>query len=250
MTKKPLGALLLHGFSAKPNSFGNLAQHIETLGLPYRAPTLRGHGKDSPNALLDVVWTDWIADAEGAMAALLEETEKVTIIGHSMGGMIALFLAAEHPEKIDSIIDTAGSTKGNSPFAPGEPLNFLAELIPIVKKKYETPPVFADPDYIRTDTGYAWIPTIAWRQVFEVIKETHKRLPQVTVPTLILHSKKDTVNAPQGAQIVYDSISTPSEQKQLVWFEKTEHAMFLDCEEEAVNRTVVEFLQERIAHNQ
>ena len=250
MTKKPLGALLLHGFSAKPNSLGNLAHHIETLGLPYRAPTLRGHGMDTPNALLGVAWTDWIADAEGAMAELLEETEKVTIIGHSMGGMIALFLAAEHKEVIDSIIDAAGSTKGNSPFAPGEPLNFLAQLIPIIKKKYEIQPLSADPDYVRTDTGYAWVPTIAWGQVFELIKETHKRLPKVSVPTLILHSKKDSVNAPEGAQILFDSIATPIDQKQLVWFEKTEHAMFLDCEEDAVNRVVVEYLQGRIAHNQ
>jgi carboxylesterase len=249
MTKKPLGALLLHGFSGKPNGLGNLAQHIETLGLPYRAPTLRGHGMDSPNALLDVVWTDWIADAEGAMLELLEETEKVTIIGHSTGGIIALFLAAEHPEKIDSIIDAAGSTKGNSPLAPGEPLNFLARLIPIVKKKYDMPPLFADPSYARTDTGYAWVPTIVWLQVFDLMEETHKRLPKVSVPTLILHSKIDSVNAPEGAQIVYDSIATPTDQKQLVWFEKTEHVMFLDCEEEAVNRTVVEFLQKRLAHN-
>jgi carboxylesterase len=250
MTKKPLGALLLHGFSGKPNGLGHLAHHIETLGLPYRAPTLRGHGMDTPNALLGVKWTDWIADAEGAMSELLEEAEKVTIIGHSMGGMIALFLAAEHKEEVDSIIDAAGSTKGNSPFAPGEPLNFLASLIPIVKKKYEMPPLFADPDYARTDTGYAWVPTIAWRQVFDLMEETHKRLPKVSVPTLILHSKKDTVNTPEGAQILYDSIATPVDQKQLVWFEKTEHVMFLDCEEEEVNRIVVDYLQKRLAHNQ
>jgi carboxylesterase len=250
MTKKPLGALLLHGFSGIPIGLGNLAHHIETLGLPYRAPTLRGHGMDTPNALLGVKWTDWIEDAEGAMSELLEETDKVTIIGHSMGGMIALFLAAEHKEKIDSIIDAAGSTKGNSPFAPGEPLNFLAPLIPIIKKKYEMPPLFADPECTRTDTGYAWVPTITWVQVFDLMKETHKRLPKVTVPTLILHSKNDSMNTPEGAQILFDSIATPTDQKRLIWFEKTEHVMFLDCEEEEVNRAVVEYLQGRIALNQ
>ena len=81
------------------------------------------------------------------------------------------------------------------------------------------------------------------------MKETHRRLPKVTLPTLILHSKNDSVNAPEGAQILYDSISTPNDQKQLVWFEKTEHVMFLDCEEEEVNRTVVGYLQKRLAQN-
>lgn len=250
MTKKPLGALLLHGFVVSPGSLGSLRHHIETLELPYRAPTFRGHGMDTPNALLGVKWTDWIADAEGAMSELLEETEKVTVIGHSMGGMIALILAAEHKEKIGSIIVAAGATKGNSPFAPGEPLNFLAPLIPIFKKTNETPPLFADPDYTRTDTGYLWVPTIAYQEVFKLMKETHRRLPEVTVPTLILHSKKDTVIRPEGAQILFDSIATPIDQKQLVWFDKTQHMMFLDCEEVAVNRAVVGYLQGRIAHNQ
>ena len=246
MSKKPLGAVLLHGFSGMPIGLGNLSHHIESLGLPYRAPTLRGHGKDSPNALLGVKWTDWIADTEQAISEVLQETEKVTIIGHSLGGIIATFLAAENNEKIDSIIVAAGSTKGTSPFGPGGPLNFLFPFLAKIKKIFVMAPRRTDSQYIRTDTGYAWVPTITWDQVFELIKETHKRLPMVNVPTLILHPKKDKVNAPEGAQILYDTISTPTDQKQLVWFEKSDHVMFLDCEEEAVNQTIVEFLQGRL----
>ena len=102
-----------------PTGLGELANQIEKLGLPYRAPTLRGHGANTPNALLGVRWTDWIADAEKEMSELLGETEKVTIIGHSMGGMIALILAAKYSNKIDSIIVAGGSTKIVSPFGPG-----------------------------------------------------------------------------------------------------------------------------------
>jgi len=46
--------------------------------------------------------------------------------------------------------------------------------------------------------------------------------------------------------MLFDTISTPPSQKRLVWFEKTEHTMFLDCERAAVNRTVLEYIQERI----
>jgi carboxylesterase len=204
---------------------------------------------DTPNALLGVAWADWVADAEQAMAEVLQETEKVTVIGHSMGAMIAIILASENIEKIDSIIVAGTPIKGNSPFAPGAPLNFLVPLFSKIKKKWDMTPVFADPKYVRTDTGYEWVPTIAWLQVFDLIKETQRRLPKVTVPTLILQSKMDTGSSPEGAKILYDSIATPTEQKRLVWFEKTEHIMFLDCEEEEINRTVVEYLQGRIAQN-
>jgi carboxylesterase len=250
MSKKPLGALLLHGFSGMPIGLGKLAHHIENLGLPYQAPTLRGHGAETPDALLRVKWTDWIIDAEKAMWQILAETEKVTVIGHSMGGMLALLLAAGYKEQIDSIIVAGGSTKSVSPFGPGRPLNFLAPVVMKVKKNWDMTPIFTDPECARYDTGYAWVPTITWLQVFEVIKETHRRLPEVTVPTLILHSRNDTANSPDGAQILYDTIATQTYQKKLVWFERTEHVMFLDCEEEEINHTVIEYLQGRIKDNQ
>lgn len=250
MSKKALGAVLLHGFTGMPIGLGNLAHHVERLGLPYRAPTLRGHGMASPNALADVKWTDWVEDAVQAMEEVLEETEKVTLIGHSMGGMIGIILAAENQWPIDSIIVAGTSTRVKTPFAPGDPLHFLAPLMLRLRKKGNMYPKYTDPECIRLDTGYTWLPTIAVLQLYDIVKETRKRLPELTVPTLILHSKKDSICCPEAAQLMYDTISTPADQKQLIWFEKTEHVMFLDCEAEAVNQAVVEYLQGRLKQNQ
>jgi len=70
-------------------------------------------------------------------------------------------------------------------------------------------------------------------------------LPEVRLPILIMHSKKDHSNSPKGVDALYRSISTPEDQKQIVWFEKTKHEMFLDCERDAVIRNVVEFIVQR-----
>jgi carboxylesterase len=78
------------------------------------------------------------------------------------------------------------------------------------------------------------------------MKVTTKRLPEVNTPILILHSKNDSINSPEGAKFIYNSISTPKDQKQIVWFEKTEHDMFLDCEREEIARIVIENVKERI----
>lgn len=99
MSKKSLGAVLIHGFPGRPEVFGKLTEHIDSLGLPYRAPTLKGHGAQTPDALKGVNWREWIADGEKAMLEVLSEAEKVIIIGHSMGGWIGLNLAADHGEK-------------------------------------------------------------------------------------------------------------------------------------------------------
>lgn len=52
-------------------------------------------------------------------------------------------------------------------------------------------------------------------------------------------------DAPESAQIIYEGISTPPDQKRIVWFEVTEHEMFRDCERGATIRTVVDYVRER-----
>ena len=58
MSKKPLGALILHGFSDTVKSVSILEPPLNDLGLPYHIPNLRGHDADSPEALRGVSWKD------------------------------------------------------------------------------------------------------------------------------------------------------------------------------------------------
>jgi carboxylesterase len=247
MSKKPLGALLIHGFPGRPEVFGKLTEQLDALGLPYQAPILKGHGAPSPEALRGVNWREWITDSETAMRAVLTEAEKVIIIGHSMGGWIGLNLAADHGTQIDSLIVAGSSTLTVSSFGPGRPLHFLVPLIVKLKKTWETSSTFAESGYAIYESAYKWVPTEAFTQVFEVLKAAQKRSPEVSVPILILQSKKDTTNSPDGAKVLYDRIATPQDLKRLVWFERTEHLMFLDCEQGEVIRTIVEYIRERLS---
>lgn len=53
--------------------------------------------------------------------------------------------------------------------------------------------------------------------------------------------------APESAQIVFAGITTPVQDKRIVWFEETEHDMFRDCESEAVVEAAVDYVRERVA---
>lgn len=63
------------------------------------APDLPGHGRSSGGPLATIAemadWTSALLDAAGAVTAKL--------IGHSMGSLIALELAARHPAKVSSL---------------------------------------------------------------------------------------------------------------------------------------------------
>jgi carboxylesterase len=245
MAKQPYGVLIVHGFTSSLDCVSGIEAPLKALGLPTRMPVLRGHGAESPEALRGVTWPDWVADAEAALKDLLTEAERAIVFGHSMGGLVALTLAADRADVIDSIVVVAAAVQLASPLAPGRPFHFLVTLLRQVLKKWDMPPTYADPELAQYDTNYAWAPMDAIASFLEFSGATRHRLPEVRVPALIMQSHKDTTVAPESAEIIHASISTPPDQKRIVWFEVTEHEMFRDCEREAATRTVVDYVRER-----
>ena len=250
MTRHPLGVLIVHGFTSSLDCVRALRPPLERLGLPTRMPVLRGHSAESPDALRGVAWQDWVADAEAALQDLLTEAERAVVVGHSMGGLVALTLAANHrqgdPPSIDSLVLAAAAVQLDSPVAPGRPLAFLSPLMMQVRKRVEMPPTYADPALAVHDTNYLWAPIEAVGQLFAFIKTVRRRLDEVSVPTLILQSHKDSTVAPESAEIIKRRIATPPSDKRIVWFERTEHEMFQDCEREAAVEMVVDYVKERL----
>jgi carboxylesterase len=245
MARKPYGVLIIHGFTSSLDCVNGLQPPIQALGLPTRMPVLCGHGAESPEALRGVAWHDWVADAEAALENLLTEADRAIVFGHSMGGLVALTLAADRPDVVDSVVVAAAAVQLTSPFAPGRPLHVLAPLVARFLQKVDMPPTYADPALAQHDTNYAWAPTDAIASLFEFASVTRRRLPEVRVPALIMQSRRDTTVAPESAEIIYAGLSTPPEQKRVVWFDVTEHEMFRDCERGAAIQTVVDYVRER-----
>jgi carboxylesterase len=239
--KQPYGVLILHGFASSLDSVRGIQPPLKAMGLPTLLPALRGHNQKSPEALRGVTWHDWVADAEAALHSLLYDAGKVIVVGHSMGGLIALNLAANHPDTVDSIVPAAASVQ----LFYGGIIHIFQPLVRRFFDQWDMPTLFSDEDLARFDTNYQWAPMDSITSFLELVEVTRRRLPEVRVPTLILQSRKDTVTAPRSAEIIYDRISTPPEQKRIVWFKNTQHEMFRDCEREAVIETVADYVAER-----
>ncbi len=249
MTKEPLGVLVIHGFTSSLDCVSGVEAGIQALGLPTRMPVLRGHGADSPEALRGVTWRDWVADAKVALRELLTEADRAILFGHSMGGLVALSLAADDDDAggaIDSTVVAAAAIQLTSPLAPGRPLSFLRPIVARLLDKWDMPPQYADPALAEFDTNYPWAPIDAIAEFLRFSQVTRERLPDVDVPMLIMQSRQDTTVSPESGQIIYDEVATPPEEKRIVWFEKTEHEMFRDCEREAAIQTVVDYVRERM----
>lgn len=89
-------ALLIHGFPGTPAEMRPLAEALHAQGWSVQAPLLPGFG---PN--IDQLFVqrkeDWLAEVLAAQALLWADHERVLLVGYSMGGAIALNVAAQSP---------------------------------------------------------------------------------------------------------------------------------------------------------
>ena len=95
---KPL--LILHGFLGMSDNWKTLGTQFAELGYQVHMLDLRNHGRSfhSDEFNYEVMMEDVVAYCK------FHSLTAISIIGHSMGGKIAMFLATNHPELVDQLI--------------------------------------------------------------------------------------------------------------------------------------------------
>ncbi|RWW92399.1 alpha/beta fold hydrolase [Flavobacterium cerinum] len=95
---KPL--LIVHGYLGMSDNWKTLAGQYAQAGYEVHAVDMRNHGKSFHSDVFDydVMVQDLIDYCDA------NTLDKVDIIGHSMGGKAAMFLAVQHPERLDKLV--------------------------------------------------------------------------------------------------------------------------------------------------
>jgi pimeloyl-ACP methyl ester carboxylesterase len=101
----PLSVVYLHGFSAS-QAEGDPAHRTiaAACGAHLYLNRLHDHGSDEPMAMAGASAQQWRDDAKAALDVGLALGERVIVVATSMGGSLALDLAAAHPDAIAALI--------------------------------------------------------------------------------------------------------------------------------------------------
>ena len=91
--------VLLHGLFGSSTNWGTVARH---LGQNYQVlvPDLRNHGQSPHDS--DCSYEAMVGDLLHLLDA--QGVEQATLVGHSMGGKVAMHLALNHPQRVDGLV--------------------------------------------------------------------------------------------------------------------------------------------------
>lgn len=237
------GCLLLHGLTSSIATVDGLVPHLVARGIPYRLPVLRGHG-GAPDDLVGVTWRDWYADAAAALDELLHECEQVVVVGLSMGGVVALHLAAEPGEHICGVVAIAPALR-----LLGTPVE-QARLVGLALAGRYTAVnplnAYRDPELAARSTNYPTVPARAVLSLVGYGRKVARLIPRVRAPLLVLYAPDDRVADPRMARVLFERSGTPAARKQLVAFPDSGHEMLLDQEAPSVIASVMRFVDRQV----
>lgn len=229
----PIGCLLIHGFTGTPKEMRWMGEYLADKGHTVLGVRLTAHAT-RPEDMLRTRWRDWMASVEDGWHILNGPTEKIFVVGLSMGGALSLLFASQYP--------VAGVVAMSTPYAlPPDPrirfIKLLRWLQPSVPKG---PPDWHNPDAARDHIDYPDYPTRAIIQLRDVLVEMRTALPKVSTPTLLIHSKQDTGVDPSNMQMIYDHLGT--QDKHMFWVEDSGHVITREPQRELVFKTVNDFI--------
>jgi len=216
-----IGVLLIHGFTGSPASLRPWAEHLAAAGYRVRVPRLPGHGTSWQELNL-TRWQEWYATVKRSYAELSAETTKIVVGGLSMGGALALRLAARQRVRERRALHRARQTDRPTE-QPPTPLVGLClvnpalhnadprlSMLPLLKLltgsvagiSGDIAQPFAD------ELAYNRTPLRALSSMLQLWDLTIAGLHRVDQPILLFRSQHDHVVGPASIRILRERVSS------------------------------------------
>jgi carboxylesterase len=237
------GVLLIHGFLGAPYEWDVLENKLQARGYRTLAITQPGHGHNPSLHITNVTAEVILQHSASEYETFADQCKRVYVVGHSLGGLCALWLAASNPEKL------SGAMVFSAPYQHAYWINHFSGLLRFPATHLKEALSFA-PEFM---TGYVRPTFLPWHlpllqsRTLSILQQIQDCLPEIDIPLLLAHSPYDLAIPYTEMEKIAARINKPY-QVRMHTLSQCGHQVFLSHRNyEEPYQLVLNFLQEREA---
>ncbi len=229
--------LLCHGLGEHSGRYGNVVDALLPEGWAVYGLDHRGHGRSAGRRAHLDDYADWLTDYDLFRRAVVARHEglPVFLLGHSMGGQIALAYALDHQDDLAGLVLSAPALASDAvPKALLPLLRGLARVAPTLRPAgIDATKISKDPDVVAEYQADPLVhhgnPSLGLsaRLVgqFDVLPDRARGL---RLPLLLQHGTADALTDPAGTRVLEAASGSPDQTVR--WYEGLWHEIFNEPE--------------------
>ncbi len=223
--------LVIHGFAGGEYDEEFLVYRLTPIwNLDVYTFTLPGH--DS-NLATNIKYKDWVHSAEEHLERLIKlGYREIYVVGHSMGGLLATYLAGKYKE-ITKVVLAAPAFQYLAPNQDNKVLTTMKNA-PNLIKTYKAKEIISRVLKVSPMMLYEFTKLVSNAQTYP---------DKVTIPTLIIQGNADQLVPKESSEYVFEHIKSKS--KKLVIANGMDHDLFRGEKKDIIIDEVVKFLCNR-----
>ncbi len=244
---------LVHGFGEHSGRYDRLGVHLNAHGYSVSGYDHRGHGLSDGLPGHVETFGEYEDDLDRIIAAVRARSEgrPIFLIGHSMGGLIALRYVAKRSSAIAGVVISAPLIGLATPVPAHKLLiaRVAARLAPYLRLKNEINPADLSRDQ-EVGKAYAADPLVnrkvsaRWfAEATRAMLEVNEWVPRIMLPLIVMHGTEDRLASVGAAKRMFERIGASD--KELVIYPGFYHELFNEPEKQQIFDRVTVWMDKR-----
>lgn len=229
---KEVGIILVHGFSSTAQEMQELGDFLhKKTGYSTLSVLLAGHGT-SPADLAQTDLIDWYKSVRDAYKSMREISEKIVLVGHSMGGTLCLLLATN--EEIDAIVSICTPIKVE--YFMQDYLFLVSDLISYFPRRKEELEIMEKHNLIK----YKVSSLKGVQNLLDLMEIAREEISKVKAPLMTITAGKDKRVPLYNANKINELVQ--SEIKEDLFFADAHHTILFSSDKDLVFNKILDFI--------
>ncbi len=252
LPRDPRGALVLvHGYAEHTGRYESLGAWFAARGCAVHGYDQRGHGRSTGHRCHVRRFSDFLDDLDAFIDRVRGEHPglPLTVVGHSMGGLVVLAFARERPGRVDGAVISAPAlgVARTVPRLQALGLRLARRVVPRFDLERGVDPegLSRDPEVVRAYVAdpyvYSTITLSLAAELYLTSRRTASGAGDLRDPILMLHGEADPICSIRDTREFFEGI--PHERKRLIAYPDLRHEIFNEPEHLRVFEDIWEWLE-------